>query len=156
MKPIQRILVPVDFSASSRAALEAAAFLAEKLGASVDVLHVWEPPGYVGPEVMIHMPGKTGLPLVEFAHTEAGRDMERFLADFGKRGLRVSGRLETGLAVQTILRVAGDDHYDLIVMGTRGRTGLSHLMLGSVAERVVRRAACPVLTVREPEAEPAR
>jgi nucleotide-binding universal stress UspA family protein len=147
MPTIRRILVPVDFSACSRAALDYAAFLGERFGAAIDVLHVWEPPGYVGPEVMINVPGRTGLPLVEFARTEAGREMEKFLAALEERKIvEVNGRLETGMPVNMILSAAADRDYDLIVMGTHGRTGF----MGSVTERVVRRAPCPVLTLRAP------
>jgi nucleotide-binding universal stress UspA family protein len=70
-----------------------------------------------------------------------------------ERGIRCRGRLESGDPVSAILQVAEEEHYDLIVMGTRGRTGMSHLWHGSKTWSVVRRASCPVLTVRAPEAE---
>ena len=62
MDIIRRILVPVDFSTCSRAALEYAAVIARRFGSGVDVLHVWEPPRYVGPDMTVTIPGRTGLP----------------------------------------------------------------------------------------------
>lgn len=148
MNPVKRILVPVDFSPCSKAALEHASFLAHRLGAELEVLHVWEPPTYVTPEMVVHMPGEKSRTLAEFVRTQSGQAMEALLASIERDGLVVHGRLETGAVVETILRAAREN--DLVVMGTHGRTGLSHLLLGSVAEKVVRRSPCPVLTVREP------
>ncbi len=75
--------------------------------------------------------------------------MGTFLNELEHDGsLEARGRLESGDACDTILSVASDDDYDLIIMGTHGRTGLSHLFLGSVAERIVRRSTCPVMTIR--------
>jgi nucleotide-binding universal stress UspA family protein len=149
MRDIHRILVPVDFSECSRAALEAAALLAQRLGASIDVLHVWETPHYVGPEFLIREPGETGHPLQEAALTQAETEMDEFLSQFRQREeFRV--RLESGKPYETIIKLAGDGHFDAIVMGTHGRSGLRHLVLGSVAEKVVRTAPCPVMTIREP------
>jgi nucleotide-binding universal stress UspA family protein len=152
---IRRILVPVDFSPASRAALEYAVFLARRFDAGVEVLHVWEPPLYVGPEITITAPGRA-VTLAEFARTEASRGMEEFLASLDRAGLpSLNGRVDSGPPAATILRVATDEHCDLIVMGTRGRTGLAHALLGSVAEKVVRRASCPVVTVHAPDGKPA-
>jgi universal stress protein A len=152
MLQLGRILVPVDFSPCSRSALEHAVHLAQKLGAEIEVLHVWEPPRYVIPEVTVQMPGEPQRTLMEFARSEAGKEMEGFLADFEGEGQpRVSGRLASGDPTEAIIDLAESGSYDLIAMGTHGRTGLSHLFLGSVAEKVVRRAKCPVLTIRSPE-----
>jgi nucleotide-binding universal stress UspA family protein len=148
MTELRRILVPVDFSACSRAALDYASFLAQRLGATVDVVHVWDAPPYLGPEVLLHIPGETRLTLAQFAGARAQRDLEHFLASVEHPGV-VKGRVETGDPCDTILRLAAEG-YDLIVMGTHGRSGLAHVLLGSVAEKVVRRAPCPVLTIREP------
>lgn len=147
---LSRILVPVDFSACSRAALDYAAFVARKFSATIDVLHVWEPPRPLWWEGMypVDVIGEQRT-LVAFESSRAGREMKAFLAHLEEdEGLCTRGRLESGDPYRTILAVARDDRYDLIVMGTHGRTGMSHLILGSLAEAVVRRAPCPVVTVR--------
>jgi nucleotide-binding universal stress UspA family protein len=146
MFAIRRILVPVDFSGCSRSALEYATFLARRFGAEIDVLHAWEPPTpLVGP----FFPADVELArLALFERSDRGRDMKAFLSFVEGRGdVRVRGRLEAGDPSDAILRAARESAYDLIVMGTHGRTGMSHLLLGSISEVVVRRASCPVLTV---------
>lgn len=150
MYEIRRILVPVDFSECSRVALEDAAALAERVGASIDVLHVWDTPRYVGPEFLIREPGETGNPLEEAALNQAETEMDEFLAGFPRRE-RLRIRFESGKAYETIVKLATDEHYDVIVMGTHGRSGLTHLFTGSVAEKVVRTAPCPVMTIRRPD-----
>jgi nucleotide-binding universal stress UspA family protein len=155
MNAPRRILVPVDFSACSKAALDYAMNIAERLGASVDVLHVWEPPHYITPETVVYIPGEPGQSLSQYARSQANRAMEELLSSARRdHGPSLSGRIEAGQAVGVILEHAKGDAFDLIVMGTHGRTGLSHLLVGSVTERVVRRAPCPVLTIRVPEAAP--
>lgn len=156
MSTLGRILVPVDFSPCSRAALDYAVFLSERIGATIDVLHVWEPPQHAAPEMFVLWHQDSHLTLSEFAESEAAQEMDRFLSSVERKMLRARGRLEVGEPVSTILRCATDGEYDLIVMGTHGRTGLAHLISGSVAERVVRRAPCPVTTVRLPDREAER
>jgi universal stress protein A len=151
MTKLERILVPVDFSPGSHIALEYAAFLAAKVGASIDVLHVMEPHPYPAAEAVVQLGGgAVKQTLAEFARSEAGKAMEKLLADAeGHPGIgSVKGRLESGRPSEVIAQTAHDAGYDLIVMGTHGRTGLSRLFLGSVAEQVQRLARCPVLTVR--------
>jgi len=149
MPKIGRILVPVDFSECSRAALDYATLLAERMGSTIDVLHVWEPPRFVGPEFLIRDPGEKGHPLLEAERVQVESEMAEFLSLAGQQG-KVGVRIESGKPFQTITRIAGAEDYDLIVMGTHGRSGLPHLLIGSVAERVVRTADCPVVTIREP------
>ena len=140
MSGIHKILVPVDFSSCSKHALERAVELAERyFGASIDVLHVWEPPRSFETTPM---------------RVEALRGMEALLAEHEANGIVKFTRLhESGDALPTILEVARRGKYDLIVMGTHGRGAVAHMLMGSVAERVVRTAPCPVLTVRHPEHE---
>jgi nucleotide-binding universal stress UspA family protein len=137
-----RILVAVDFSAPGDEALERAIELARQSQASIDLLHVIEPGGDEFP----------------FGFTSYGSDRAGLVAyidrELASRAGRVQGEgvtCRTGLAegqpAAEIVDRARDLGADLIVIGTHGRRGLSHAMLGSVAERVVRRAACPVLTV---------
>jgi nucleotide-binding universal stress UspA family protein len=147
---ITRILVPIDFSPSARAALEYATFLAGKLGAELEVLHVWEPPGYVGPDALALLPVGSGQPGWEQTRAEVQREVEQQLARAPARPRALSVRVEAGEPSDAILRLARDGGVDLIVMGTHGRTGLSRLLIGSVAEAVLRRSACPVLTLRVP------
>lgn len=149
MLEIHKILVPVDFSECSRAALESAVALAERFEASIDVLHVWEPPHLVGPEFLIRERGEEGHPLRDIALERAHQEMDRFLSPFPNRET-FHVRYESGKPFKTITALARDEHYDAIVMGTHGRSGLPHMLIGSVAEKVVRTAACPVVTVRQP------
>jgi universal stress protein A len=147
MFEVRRILAPVDFSACSRRALEYALGLAQKVDASVDVLHVWTLPAAVPTTAGVKSAQGSGS-LEAFARSEADRQMTEFLATVeapaGGRAPRPIVRL--GVEASAILEAAKD--YDLLVMGTSGRTGISRILLGSIAEQVVRKASCPVLTVR--------
>jgi universal stress protein A len=150
MESVKKILVPVDFSKSSSAVLDYAGRIAEKFGATIDVLHVWETPSYRWPDAAIGIEGEPPVTLAALVRSRASEDMDELLRVLEGRALpRIGKRFETGDARDAILRVAVDGRYDLVVMGTHGRRGLSHLVLGSVAEQVVRRSPCPVLTVRE-------
>jgi universal stress protein A len=152
MPTIKRILVPVDFSSCSRVALEHAVTLAEQFGASVDVVHVWPPPRSVGPDTVLDVFRKSSPTLGEDARASASKEMEQFLTPFQKKGtIKFRLRIECGEPYQRILEIANGGVYDLIAMGTHGRTGLSHVVMGSVAEKVVRHSLFPVLTVRTPQ-----
>ncbi|GAO03420.1 universal stress protein YxiE [Anaeromyxobacter sp. PSR-1] len=145
---VTRVLVPIDFSPSSRAALEYAIFVAGKHGAELEVLHVWEPPGYVGPDTLALLPVGSGQPGWEQTRNEVQREVDHFLAKAAARPRSLSVRVEAGEPSDAILGMAREGGADLIVMGTHGRTGLSRLLIGSVAEAVLRRSTCPVLTLR--------
>jgi nucleotide-binding universal stress UspA family protein len=147
---VTRVLVPIDFSPSARAALEYATFLVGRLGADLEVLHVWEPPGYVGPDTLALLPLAPGQPGWDQTRGEVLREVEHFLGKGTARPKQLSVRVEAGEPSDTILKIAKDGGTDLIVMGTHGRTGLSRLLIGSVAEAVLRRSTCPVLTIRVP------
>ena len=137
----KKILLPVDFTPCSEAALAYALRLGEILEADIDVLHVWEP-GPIPPEADLATIGLLS------ASERAQRLKEWLMAmEQGKHG-RTRAVLETGDPTSTILELAGSSDYDLIVMGTNGRSGVRQILQPSVAERVVRRAPCPVLTVR--------
>ncbi len=154
MPAVRRVLVPIDFSPSSQAALEYANFLAAKLTAALEVLHVWEPPGYVGPDALALLPVAAGQPGWQRTRAEVLREVELFLRRSGARPSDVAVRVEAGEPSDAILSAAKDGGADLIVMGTHGRTGISRLLIGSVAEAVVRRATCPVMTIRVPSRMP--
>lgn len=152
MHQIQKILVPVDFSDCSRAALEYAYFLAQHFDAMVDVFHAWTAPPYVSPYLAVQISRRNGEPetLEALARGEASRQMEEFLKNTAPpSGLKVGVRIEFGIESDAIQAAAAS--YDLIVMGTHGRSGVSHFFMGSVAEKVIRNAPCPVITVRTGE-----
>jgi nucleotide-binding universal stress UspA family protein len=149
MKPILKILVPVDFSEHTNPAIEAATTLAERFGASVELLHVWQPPHYVSPDLMLSVPGWQAITLEEYGRKEAGRLMEELVGSLNAAPVKVGSRLEVGNPVASILRTAAMG-FDLIVMGTHGRTGIARVFMGSTTQQVVAQAVCPVLTVRTP------
>lgn len=144
MKPFERILVPTDFSPHSVRAVEVAADLAKTYGASLTLIHVYEPLVYTHPDGHPFLIG----PQLDRLLAE----LERLLAD-AKRAAEAAGaphvttRLLQGFASGEIRDCAAAGRHDLVVMGTHGRKGVSHIVLGSVAERVIRLAPCPVLTV---------
>lgn len=148
MAQIRKILVPVDFSASSQAALAYAAEIAQKFGASIDLVHVWQAPTFIPTATLPEVPN-VDANIVDLVRKNAEEATARALAAAKAQGLPVqSARCEPGVPARGIVEFAKTDGYDLIVIGTHGRTGLSHAMMGSVAEKVVRLAPCPVLTVR--------
>lgn len=139
MLGIRTILHPTDFSLPSRFAFQLACSLARSYGARLVVLHVTEPP--------IALSGE-GVPMLppEVDPGPLRKKLNEHVSDDPR--VRVERRLEKGDAADTILQVAEQTNADLIVMGTRGRTGVIRLLMGSVAEKVVRRASCPVLTIK--------
>jgi nucleotide-binding universal stress UspA family protein len=138
---IKTILHATDFSERSLPAFELACSLARDLNARLVVLHVAVPPLAVYGEGMI-----ATLPAVDL--DEVRKHLTQIKP--ADPGVKVEHRLVEGEAVQEILREARDVGCDLVVIGTHGRTGLDRLLLGSVAEQVMRKAPCPVLTVRMP------
>jgi universal stress protein A len=134
---IRRILVAVDFSSCSRAALELACSLCAALGATLEVMSVHNPAG-----------GSEDFGTKELA--AAKEELHRFVGTAQRESaVSLGERVELGDARQRIVSIAESDGFDLIVLGTHGRTGRSHTLAGSVAESVVRTATRPVLTVRE-------
>lgn len=140
MPPFRTILHPSDFSGRSRHALEVACSLARGSDARLIVLHV------LRPAALVH-----GQPADPRVHESQRRFSESVLQRIAcPPGVAVEHRLEEGDPAEVILRVAAEAAADLIVMGTHGRTGLTRLLVGSVAEHVMRHAGCPVLTVKAP------
>jgi nucleotide-binding universal stress UspA family protein len=145
--PFNRILVPTDFSELSSLALEYGQALAERFGASLHVLHVIEDPFILGATSSeIYVPDVPALRAALV--TEAEAQLASLLPDRMRDAVRVTSEVRVGHAAAVISGVAETTPCDLIVMGTHGRTGVAHLFLGSVAEKVVRTAPCPVLTIR--------
>lgn len=145
-KTIKRILVPVDFSEPSLRALDYAIEFARPFKAEIVVLHVVEAVYPLAADM--YAPG-FALGLVSQELQRAGREqLARLSAQLRKRRVTVRSLQSVGPAYEMIVGVAKKLKTDVIVMSTHGRTGLSRVLMGSVAERVVRSAACPVLTVR--------
>jgi nucleotide-binding universal stress UspA family protein len=145
---IRRILVPIDYSDNSKAALAYGAELATSFGASLDIVHVWDRPTYVTDAVMVQRPGEAHKPIGELIRENAQRDMDEFMAGITlPSGIPVQTRLLSGDPAGTLLEELKKAEHDLVVLSTHGRTGLSHLLLGSIAEKLVRLSPVPVLTV---------
>jgi glycine betaine transporter len=144
----QKILAPFDFSAQSKHALQFAADLARRYEAPITILHVCDANWFSVPEsFLLYKP--TQLPqLMAGLEKQLEPVKQELLAD---KVTQVKTQVLQGTPFAEIVRVARDEAYDLIVMGTHGRAGISHALLGSVAERVVRKAHCPVLTIRHPD-----
>ena len=141
MLPIKSILHPTDFSKPSEYALRFACALARDYQARLVLVHVVEPPVYYGELGMaVPLPADFNDHLRERLSHLAPKNFD----------LSVETVLVEGNASREILRVAEEQHCDLIVMGTHGRTGLSRVLLGSVAEDVSRHAKLPVLTLKTP------
>jgi nucleotide-binding universal stress UspA family protein len=143
VKDIRTILVPIDFSATAHSALDYAAMLAHRFGANIHLVHVCEVPSMMTID----------------AYAVASLDWNRKLGEAAERDLaaaasrlkdaRVTTEVLFGTPAKCIVTAAGTNQADLIVMGTHGHGAVMHLLMGNVAERVVRTAPCPVLTVRE-------
>ncbi|HEY7308620.1 MAG TPA: universal stress protein [Gemmataceae bacterium] len=151
MIDLHRILVPTDFSKSSSNALVYGAEFARRFGAEVHLLHVVQDLALFIPEAVMLAPPM--MPPIEQFVSAARAALERAVRDLNMTDVRIVPEVAEGTPFEEIVRFARDKEIDLIVMGTHGHTGLAHLFLGSVAEKVVRRAPCPVLTVRHPEHE---
>lgn len=145
--PIKRVLVPVDFSGDSLNALAYARVLVKPFKAEVVLVHVIEPIYYAAPADM-YMASPNLATLIDEQQQVAAKQLKRLAADLKKKGHRVRTVLKTGSPAQMIIDTAQRAGADLIVMATHGHTGLAHLFMGSVAEKVVRSATCGVLTVR--------
>ena len=144
MPPIKTILYTTDFSKSSEVALDVARGLARGFGARLVALHVGiQPLGSAGGAMMAPPPQPE-----EFGREELAARLGKFVA--GDAGVRTETEVVFGDSVTEILRAAERIGADLIVMGTHGRTGLHRAAMGSIAEQVLRRAACPVITARWP------
>jgi nucleotide-binding universal stress UspA family protein len=142
MPVIRKILVPVDFSDASRNAAQYALELAVQLSAgqtpaSVDFLHAWQLAGFATPS----------SELAKDTERQLRDELDKFVADLAPK-VHVRNHLRLGIPYQEVVQAASDYESDLIIMGTTGKSGLEHFLVGSVAERVVRGAPVPVVTVR--------
>jgi nucleotide-binding universal stress UspA family protein len=137
------ILLPTDFSDHSDYALKLACALARDYRASLVLLHVGPPATALAHAAL--------LPVLATRHEELRQQLRQLVPADAK--LHVEPRVEQGDPAAEILRVAQETHADLIVMGTHGRTGIGRLLMGSVAELVLRQAVCPVVMVKTPHTE---
>lgn len=144
---LRKILVPVDFSEPSRKAVHYARAFAEQFGARLVLLHVVEPLAYP--------PDFAVVPLLPPDAEEARlAELRRQLGDIARGvggGVAVEAKVVSGRPWQGVVEEAAASQSDLIVVSTHGFTGLKHALLGSVAEKIVRHAPCPVLVVRDEE-----
>lgn len=149
MKTLKKILVPVDFSDCSRAAVQSAIGLAGRYGAELELLHVHEVPFTAG-AVLVRAADGREVSMEVFLAEESKRLLDEMVESVDDIAEAVHHEVvRGGVAHISIVDRARQIGADLIVMGTHGRSGLSHLLMGSVAEKVLRSAPCPVLVVRD-------
>lgn len=145
MKPIRRVLFPTDFSDNAQEAIPHVLEMSRRFEAQVDVLHVLEsavhPTDFAWSATTIE-------DLAEKRKDAAEERLKSLVEEMGLAPDRATAVVEFGNPFEQIVRYAKEKNVDLIVMATHGRTGLSHLLLGSTAERVVRLAHCPVMTIK--------
>jgi len=151
MIALRKILVPTDFGATSLVALKYGCALAENFGAAIHLMHVLE-------DALIHPASHAGLFAMQpdyrqVMEREAGQRLEALLDQVSRERLKVRVVVRWGSPFLEIIRYAKAEASDLIVLGTQGLGPIAHMLMGSVAEKVVRKAPCPVLTVRHPEHE---
>jgi nucleotide-binding universal stress UspA family protein len=149
MSPIHKILVAVDVGEVARPIVEYAAMLAKPWAASIHLVHVWQPPLLL-PSMPVVVPpsGGPSLGADEVARSMAEARLRELADDARRAGVtNVVCVVGVGDPAHEICELASTEQCDLIVMGTHGRAGLAHALLGSVAEKVLRRAPCPVLTL---------
>lgn len=147
MKPFDKILTAIDFSESSDFAFEYALTLAQQFQAELTIMHVINEPvdlrGFYVPHISFEQLEKE---IEEGAEKMMGKFCQTRMADFPN----YKTAIVTGIPYEEIIKKAQDSDSSLIVLGTHGRTGFDHIIFGSTAERVVRSASCPVLTIRMP------
>jgi nucleotide-binding universal stress UspA family protein len=146
-RTVRQVLVPTDFSATADAALDCAFVLAARLGADLQLLHVVDDPFLA--EGMAAEAYIAEAPTVRTAMLRDAQARLKHRSSWPGVDVTVHTEVVFGHNAKTIAEYAAMRNIDLIVMGTHGRTGVAHLLLGSVAERLVRTAPCPVLTVRQ-------
>ncbi len=146
MIEIRKIIVPTDFSENSLRALELGNEFGTRFGAEILLVHILESPIY---PTTVFGAGATQLPAIrEEMRANVNEQLERIAKEKTPDGVVARGIVREGSPFIEIMALAEEEKADLIVIATHGHTGLKHMLLGSVAEKVVRKAPCPVLTVR--------
>jgi nucleotide-binding universal stress UspA family protein len=144
----RHILAPTDFSEYSKQAVTSALEWAQKFGAKLTILHVIELPPY---PVEGYVPPSLSATFMDDLERQATTDLALVVPEAEKAGVEVARVVAVGSPYRKIIDLAEAEQVELIVMATAGRTGFSRLVMGSIAERVVRTASCPVLTIRPHE-----
>jgi nucleotide-binding universal stress UspA family protein len=144
----RHILAPTDFSEYSKQAVASALELAKKFRAKLSVLHVVELPPY---PIEGYVPPSLTTSFMEDLEREASQELAQVVPEAESAGVEVARLVTVGSPYRKIIDMVETEQVDLIVMATAGRTGFNRLIMGSIAERVVRTAACPVLTIRPHE-----
>ena len=147
MLPIRRILFPTDFSEYADHAWSYALTFAQEFGAEVHLLHVVAPPPRLAEAYAVNFDPEK---MVKALAGEANASMDRTVEAAKSWGLIFRREVRVGVDFREIIDYVTKQDIDLIVMATHGRTGLAHALLGSVAEKVVRKSPCPVLTIKHP------
>ena len=149
MTPLKKVLCPIDCSEGSRSALDYALFVSKHFSAELHVLHAWHVAHHVRPDLSVWAEAHGQQPITNVVASAAKAETEKFLASLDEATRRtIKVHVEEGEAWRLIVDRARNGHFDMVIMGTHGRSGIAHLAIGSVAEKVVRHAPCPVLTVR--------
>lgn len=146
MIQLNSILVPLDFSDFSKQAFQYALALAEKFDANIELLNV-----LIDMEALVPEPGmliSTSDQFMQDQKESAQKTMQEWIHEFSAQKYNIECKTIIGTPFLEIIRQAKESDTDLIIIGTHGRTGLQHVLMGSVAEKVVRKSPCPVLTVR--------
>lgn len=147
---LERILVPTDFSHTAEVALRYGSALTNALQATLHLIHVIENVNPTGGRVAGERYAPPPAGLIEGMELEMREQLKAALAAVQPQPLKFTLAVREGSPFVEIVRYARDNNIDLIVMGTHGRGAVAHMLLGSVADNVIRRAPCPVLTVRHP------
>jgi nucleotide-binding universal stress UspA family protein len=147
MLAIRRILFPTDFSEQAEHAWPYALRFGQEFGAEVHLLHVVVPPPRLAEAYAVNFDPDR---MVQALTADAATQLDRQVETAKERGLIFHREVRVGVDAREILDYAAKHEIDLIVMATHGRSGLAHVLLGSVAEKVVRKAPCPVLTIKPP------
>ena len=150
---IAKVLAATDFSEDSSLAFSYAEDIARKFGAEIIVLHVDQPlaPVMVSPDLGPAMDVGAMSRIAEEQRLIAQRELDKIVQRLRDDGLKAKSLLKVGSPFLEILHATQTENADLVVLGTHGRTGLAHVLMGSVAERVVQKSAVPVLTIRHPD-----
>ena len=143
---IRHILVPIDFSAHSTRVVDFARTVAEGVHAEVHLVHILEEPYRSAGPYEFRLPDTPARRDRLYAHARS--ELTQFADEMRVKDIRTTLEVRSGNVTEEIVKAAMDYGADLIVMGTQGRTGIHHLLAGSVAEDVIRRARCPVLAIR--------